>query len=353
MLVVILGDIHIGVRNDSAVFNELQRKFYTEVLFPYMEEHKLDTIVQLGDMFDRRKYINFNSLNLAKDYLFDPMLKKNITCHTLVGNHDIAFRNTLSVNSQRLLLGGYPNVIVHDKPCTIDFDGLPIDLIPWICEENTQEISDFITESKSSFCAGHFELAGFEMDRNNWCREGQDPATLSKYELVIAGHFHHRSRKSNILYAGVPIEHTWADWNDPKGFHVLDTDTRELEFIKNPHTIYVKISYNDDDLFFDDVQKKDFSEYTGKYVKVVTIKKNNAFLFETFMDNLSKANPVDITTVEDFTDDNLPGSEDDIDQADDTMAIIDKVVDALEIDLQKDKLKSIIKEIYTEALAVE
>lgn len=359
MKICILGDTHFGLRNDSIAFSDLSRKFYSEVFFPYLEKHGISTVIQLGDLFDRRKYINFNTLANAKDCFFKPLEDMGVTLYTLLGNHDIFYRNTLAVNSPQLLLGEFPHIHIIDKPVTITFQdlkidpkmfsSLEIDLIPWICDENMAEILEFVDKSRSPFCCAHLELAGFEMDRNNWCHEGMDMKLFSKYEQVISGHFHHKSQNGNILYAGVPYEMTWADWNDPKGFHVLDTTTRELGFIENPHTIYVKINYNDDDLYFDEVQKRDFSEYTGKYVKVVTIKKTNAFLFETFMDALAKANPIDITTVEDFTDSDITASPDDIDQADDTMSIIDKVVDGLEIDLQKPRLKSILREVYIEA----
>lgn len=355
MKIAILGDTHFGMRNDSAVFNELARKFYTDVFFPYLEQHGIGSVIQLGDLFDRRKFINFNILASAKGYFFDPLAAKGIDLYMLIGNHDIFYRNTLKVNSPNLLLPEYSNIRVIDKPSQIFFTGMSVDVIPWICEENEKEVAEFINNSKNTFCFGHFELAGFEMDRGNFCHEGMDMGILSKYEQVISGHFHHKSSKGNILYTGVPYQMTWADWNDPKGFHVFDTETREIEFIQNPHEIYVKIGYNDDNLFFDEVQNGDYSAFTGKYVKVVVEKKSNSFLFETLIEALNKANPIDVTIVEDFTDISLIDANGDgvIDQADDTLAIIDKVVEGMEIDLQKPRLKSILREVYNEALASE
>jgi DNA repair exonuclease SbcCD nuclease subunit len=349
----ILGDTHFGLRNDSVAFNDLARKFYSETFIPYLKEHKIKTVIQLGDLFDRRKYINFNSLAQAKEYFFDPLAEAKITLFTLIGNHDIFYRNTLKVNSTSLVLGEYDNVRIISEPISAIIHGLQVDIIPWICEENEKEIMDFVANTSSDICFSHLELSGFEMDRGNWCHEGMDSVRFNRYEQVISGHFHHKSQKGNILYAGAPMEMTWADWNDPKGFHIFDTKTREMKFIQNPHTIYTKINYDDDDLYLDEVQSKDFSEYTGKYVKVIVIKKGNAFLFETFMDNLNKANPIDVTIVEDFTDSDTPLNAEDINQADDTMSIIDKVVDGLEIDLQKPRLKSILRQVYTEASIIE
>jgi len=305
--------------------------------------------------FLARKYINFNTLASAKQYFFDELKRRDVRLYALLGNHDIFYRNTLKINSPSLLLSEYDNIHLIDEPVQIQFRNLVADLIPWICEENEKEVSEFIENSKSDICFGHFELAGFEMDRGNFCHGGMDAALLSKYERVISGHFHHKSERGNITYTGVPYQMTWADWNDPKGFHALDTETRELEFIPNPHEIYMKIAYNDDNLFFDEVANGDYSAFTGKYLKVVVEKKSNSFLFETLIEAINKANPIDVTIVEDFSDTSLIDANGDgvIDQADDTMAIIDKVVETMEIDLQKPRLKSILREVYNEALAVE
>lgn len=353
MKIAILGDTHFGMRNDSAVFNELARKFYTEVFFPYCRQHGIGTVVQLGDLFDRRKYINFNTLASAKDYFFNPLEKDGMTLYALIGNHDIFYRNTLSINSPSLVLQEYQNIHLIDRPASIPFDSLTVDIIPWICEENEKEILEFVENSKNGWCFGHLELQGFEMDRNNFCYHGMDASTFAKYEQVISGHFHHKSQRDNILYTGVPYQMTWADWNDPKGFHVLDTETRKLEFVQNPHEIYTKILYNDDDLYFDEVQNNDYSAFTGKYVKVVVEKKNNGFLFETLIECLTKANPYDVTIVEDFSDAAIIEEGETIDQADDTLSIIDKVVEGLEVELEKPKLKSVLRDVYNEALALE
>jgi DNA repair exonuclease SbcCD nuclease subunit len=180
-----------------------------------------------------------------------------------------------------------------------------------------------------------------------------EASMFGKYEQVLSGHFHHKSARDNILYTGVPYQMTWADWNDPKGFHVLDTETRELEFIRNPHEIYVKIGYNDDDLYFDEVQNNDYSAFTGKYVKVIVEKKSNSFLFETLIECLTKANPHDVTIVEDFSDASILDEGEAIDQADDTLSIIDKVVEGMEVELDKPKLKGVLRGIYNDALALE
>jgi len=351
MKVCILGDTHFGARGDSLDFHKHFQKFYDEVFFPYLKENNITTIVQMGDLFDRRKYINFNSLYLSRKYFFDVCVSNGITLHTLIGNHDVAFKNTLDVNSPSLVVNGYNNIKVYQEFTTINFDGLDIDIVPWICDENESEIFEKIKNSKSEICLGHFEIAGFEMDRGNVCDTGIDKKTLSRYDVVLSGHFHHKSSDSNITYVGTPYEMTWADYSDAKGFHIFDTETREMEFVKNPFTMFNKVLYDDGVTDFEHWKAFDFSSLKESYVKVVVINKQNPYLFDFVVDNLYKSGCSDISIVEDFTDVTI--DDDIVDQAEDTMTILSKYIDALELDVENDKLKKLMRELYVEALNTE
>lgn len=352
MKIAILGDTHFGLRNDNQIFANAYSRFYNQTFFPHLKENDITCVIQLGDLFDRRKYINFQTLAHARESFFD-FFKRNpmIQFHTLLGNHDIYFKNTLSVNSPVLLLNDL-DIHIHAQPKTVDFDGVKFDFIPWMCDDNYDDVMKFIRESNSEFCFGHFELQGFEMDAGNFCFDGMNSDVLKRYELVMSGHFHHRSQKNNILYVGSPGEMTWADYNDPRGFHIFDTNTREIEFIENPFTMFRKYVYNDEDMYLDDVNKLDYMQYQNKYVKVVVSKKTNPFLFDTFIDTLIKSAPADLTIVEDFSEVTVDELHE-VDQADDTSTILEKYIDNVDIDLNKSKLKGIIREIYTEALIVE
>ena len=353
MKIAILGDTHHGMRGDSIPFHNLYRRFYEETFFPYLKKHNIDVVFQMGDLFDRRKYIGFQTLALSRKYFFDPMRDAGIKFYTLLGNHDIAFKNTLEVNSPQLLLQEYKNITIVDKAYTQDFDGTKVDVIPWICVENEQEINQFIKDSKSQICFGHFELAGFEMDRGNICHEGMKDDQLKKYELVLSGHFHHRSYNGHIFYVGTPGEMTWADYNDKRGFHIFDTDTREMEFIENPFKMFHKIVYDDKLESLESVTNKDFSLFKNSIIKVIVINKTNPVLYDMFLDNLYKASPLDITVVEDHTDYSEISDDDIVDQSDDTLTILDKVIDTLEFDVEKTKLKALMHEIYFEAQNLE
>ena len=349
MKIAILGDTHFGMRGDSIAFHNHYREFYLNIFFPYLVQHGITTVFQLGDLFDRRKYISFQSLALSRRYFFDQFVKHNIQLHTLIGNHDITFKNTLEINSPDLLLRDYKDhVTIYEEAA--QWNG--IDIIPWICKDNEQDISEFIQESKNQVCFGHFELVGYEMDRGNICHEGMDPQVLSKYDLVLSGHFHHKSNSGSIVYVGTPGEMTWADYNDERGFHIFDTETRQLEFIKNPYSMFYKINYNDDKMFYNDIIEADYSHLAGKYVKLVIEKRNNTFLFDTLIDALTKVAPLEVSVVEDFTE--ITENVDvDIDQAEDTITILDKYVDGLTLPVDSGKIKNVLRDVYFEAMSVD
>ena len=241
--IALVTDTHFGARSDSIPFDNFFRRFYEEIFFPEIDKRGIRTIVHLGDCFDRLKYINFNTLSSCRNYFFDEIKKRDIELHMIVGNHDTFFKNTNDVNSPRLLLKDYEfNVI--DTPSELVFDdGSKIFMMPWICTDNYNQSMEAIKTTDAQVLFGHFEIAGFQMYKGHENDEGFDPKIFEKFDTVCSGHFHHRSSNGNINYLGNPYELTWADFEDPRGFHIFDTSERSLDFIHNPFTIFSKIYY--------------------------------------------------------------------------------------------------------------
>ena len=168
----------------------------------------------------------------------------------------------------------------------------------------------------------------------------------------MSGHFHHKSDNGTIYYLGAPYEITWSDYQDPRGFHVFDTDTRELEHIRNPYRMFHKIFYDDEDKEFEDVVGHDFSSYEGTCVKVVVKNKTNPYWFDIMYDKLEKCNPLNISIVEDFIEHTID-DDDLIDQAEDTMTILNKYIEGMEISSNKETLQTLLNTLYNEAITME
>jgi hypothetical protein len=147
---------------------------------------------------------------------------------------------------------------------------------------------------------------------------------------------------------------TWSDYNDPRGFVIFDTQTREQEFVKNPYRMFHKLNYKDEvEHFAEQYRTFDYSIYEGSYVKVVVVNKTNPFLFDLVIDNLYKAGVADISIVEDFTDAAIITDDELVDQTEDTVTILAKYIDNLTLNVDNDKLKGLMRELYVEALNTE
>lgn len=351
MKIALITDQHFGARNDSIQFHNYFEKFYNEFFFPYLEEQGIDTIIELGDIFDRRKYINYYSLDRCKSYWFDPIRDKGINLHCIVGNHDIYFKNTNRVNSPNLLLQEYPELKVYDSPEVVNFDGLDILMMPWINNENYEESVKMIEETSATIMMGHLEFKGFEMYRGAVNDHGLDHKMFRKFDMVMSGHFHHKSSKDNIHYLGSPYEMTWSDYDDPRGFHIFDTDKKEFTYVQNPYIIFHKVFYDDVTMSEDDIMNKSY-DISNSYVKVVVKNKENPYLFDLFVDRLNSYEPAHIQIVEDNFNLNLEDENDIVDEAEDTITIIKKYIGNLNISDSK-PLERLFSDLYQDALSIE
>ena len=285
---------------------------------------------------------------------FDKLAELGIEVHMLAGNHDTYFKNTNDVNSVDLLLREYGNINVIDHPVNIYVGPHKVCMMPWICPENYEDSMETIKETDAEICMGHFEIAGFAMHRGMPSEEGLNRGLFRKFTHTFSGHYHHKSNASDIYYLGNPYELTWQDYGDDRGFHIFDFGSKELIFIKNPNVMFHRIVYDDKVETIQEVLEKDLSKFAGSYVKVVAVNKTNPYLFDQFMNKLYMVNPLDITIIEDALDLTEGVEDDKIDEAEDTITIINKYVDALENSgIDNTKLKTMLKELYVEALNLE
>lgn len=347
MQTIILTDLHFGARSDSTHFDKFFETFYRDTFFPYVDSLGISSVVLLGDIFDRRKYINFNILKNCKRYFFDELKKRAIHTTIIAGNHDVYFKNTNDVNSLSLLLCEYDNIEIHTSSSETVLGNTRVLLVPWITNDNYSDALRQINDTSATVCFGHFEIAGFQMYRGQPNDHGLDKAIFDRFNLVCSGHFHHRSSEGPVHYLGNPYEITWADWDDPRGFHIFDTDTLELTFVENPHRMFHKITYDDTKK-----QKFDYAQYEGKHVKVVVLEKNDFYAFDQFLDSLYKVNPLEVKIIEDFEEFETATVDESV-NVEDTVSLLGHYVEAIETDMDKNKIKATLKSLYIEALQAD
>ena len=340
MRTALISDTHYGARKGSKLFHDYFELFYKNVFFPTLEQYGITTVIHMGDAFDSRKSIDYQSLEWAKRVVFEPL--KNYCVHMVVGNHDSYYKNTNNTNSPQLLLKDYPNIQTYSSPTEIKVGNLDVLLLPWICKENEEKSLKMIKKTKAKVAMGHLELHGFRINRQIIMEHGLEANLFSNFKKVFSGHYHTRSDNGTVFYTGNPYEIYWTDVNDTRGFTIFDTETLEHTYINNPYKMFHNIYYEDTNY-----QTFDTSEYENKIVKVIVRKKSDTKEFEKFIDKLYASNIAELSIVENF--DVQESVEFEVFESEDTISILNRYIREAEINLDKSVIQKMMQEIYQEA----
>ena len=347
MKIALINDTHWGARNDSPAFIDYFNRFYNEIFFPYLQQNNINTIVHLGDVVDRRKFINHNTAHNFKLNFWDKIDLLNIDTHVIIGNHDTYYKNTNEINALQNLNISF-NTKVYTSCETVNFDGLDILFIPWICDANMEDSLHNIDKSTAQIVMGHLEIKGFEMHKGHLNEQGLDKDLFKRFEKVITGHFHKKSDDGQVYYLGCPYQIMWSDYNCPKGFHIFDTATRELTKVPNPLIMFKKFIYDDKK---EDYSKKDLSDYENTYVKLFISQKTDSDMFDKLLDRFhNEINAYEINVIEDLSSDiNSTVKENILEQGEDTLTFLGNYIDQVDTTLDRAKLKTFAKQLYVEA----
>lgn len=355
MKLVIITDTHFGCRSDNTNLLDHQKIFYNDVFFPYLKKNNITTVCHLGDIVDRRKYINFNTLDrMHKDFL-KPLSESTEEVVMISGNHDVYYKNNNNLNSIDNLIRGqsdYKNFKIHTTlPIEYTFkDKTQALLLPWICQDNEKESMEAIKKSKSPICMAHLQLIGFEMHKGSFAEEGLTKETFDKFSTVLTGHFHHKSDYDNIHYLGCPYQMNWGDYADTKGFHVFDTVSQELTFIPNPYSLFHKIEYDDKNIDLEGIMSLDFSKYKKSFIRIVVKNKNNPYWFDMFSEKIEQEEPLSIQVIEDMGNLAFDGEETDLIHVEDTITLLSNYCNQIGVNENiKPKLNELLQSLYNEA----
>lgn len=345
MKIALINDVHVGGRSDSEDIARHQARFFSDQFFPYLKKNSIKNIMILGDLFERRKFINFKTLAHGKESLFDPASRMDVHVDVLLGNHDCYHGNTNELNAPALLLKSYPNVTLLDAhtPSELEIGGTHIGLVPWMSSVNWDDCIDFIRNSRVKYLFGHFDINGFEMAPGHFCTKGMEQSMFDKYDMVLSGHYHKKASVGNIHYLGTQYDMDWSDYGNPKGFHVFDTESGELEFIENPNKIFTKIYWNDG-------TETSAESCSGKFTKLVVESRGDEYLYQQFVEKLLSNNPIDLKIVESAIAVESQ-TEEDV-RLLSTLELMNKFVSTIEAeDSEKQRATEILASLYSEVVS--
>jgi len=345
MKIAIITDQHLDGRKGSLAFWNYFQKFYDEIFFPTLEKEGVDLVLDLGDTFDNRKTMDFNTFARIKTNYFDRLKKYSV--YMILGNHTTYYKNTSHINSPELLLEQYDNIRIFSEPYECSFGSKNFLLLPWINSANAENSEWFIKNSNADICCGHLEIDGFEVTPGMLFGGGRSAKDFSRFERVWSGHFHHKSKKGNIQYLGNPYQMFWNDYKDTRGFHIYDTETDKLKFIKNPFEIFQKVFYNDNE---NDYSNYDTNALKDSFVKIIVEEKTDYIQFENFIEQVYFSGAYDVKIVETLVD---TDTVDDVDlNVKDTLTLLSEYIDEIDLSVDKGDLKKVMQSLYIESCEV-
>ncbi len=345
--VAVISDIHFGARSENVNYTEYQKNFF-EFFFKVIDEEGITEILNLGDVFDRRKFVNFQTLRNMKKFYYDQLASRGLNEHFLIGNHDTYFKSTNDINSPSLILTPYIKNLIWKEPKILNILGEQILFVPWISSDNKDICLEYLSNASTKIIVGHFEINGFEMNKGVYCDHGIEPNIFEKFDLVLSGHFHQKSSGPNrrINYVGSPFEMNWGDYGEDRGFHLLDLSSKELTFIKNPFTLFKAISSEEI------TDRTDYNFYRNSFVKVIVNSKTSPKKIDLIREKMMLAGVADLKLIEELpvTDEQLRLNVNLVD----TLSMIHEHIDNDDmITIDKNSLKIFISEVYKDAMDVE
>lgn len=241
MKILLLSDIHFGVKKNSEFFLNVIKEFFDNMVIPTIEKYNVEEVWILGDLFEDKFQIDVLIENTAINIMQKILSKfKNLKIFILCGNHDIYYKNSLKISSLKSFekinkrLTVIKDVIEHENGCKIL-------AVPWLIHgsKNWTEFKRITSEYEESnikkydLCFGHFEISGFEMRKGLLNEDGLTQSIFDAFQDVYSGHFHIRGKQKNIQYLGSPYEINWNDYGTEKGVTIYDTEKRKEIFIEN------------------------------------------------------------------------------------------------------------------------
>lgn len=340
MSIALITDQHFQARKTSKQFHDYFLEFYNNVFFPYLEKNNIKTLIDLGDTFDNRNFLDPTAIDWAKRNYYDRLRELNIDHHVIVGNHTSKLKNTNKISSVDLILREYDNITIYKETTEVVLHDLQILFIPWINKENEAETIQKIQNSKATVAMGHLELNGFVPYVGHVMEDGRSSDVFHKFKKVFSGHYHTRSDNGKIYYIGNPYELYFNDVDDERGFAIFSPETLDHHYVNNPFRMHYQIYYEGGSDFVLS------QELTNKIVKVIVRRIDDFTHFEDYISELNKLQPLELKIIQAVQ--AIDVQEFETVESEDTISVLHRYVDEFDNDYDKSRIKGILNTLYQE-----
>ena len=226
---IVIGDTHFGVKNNSMIWLKHQMNGFDEIISYLKESRKTfdtTTIIHVGDLFDSRSSINpiiYKHVSLKLKELNDILGDNKM--YIIGGNHDYYYPNETKHNFTGIqMLPKYANIeyitnsfLKHDKYV----------MIPWFEFHNIDTLKNILKQiQKDDIIFTHTDPLHLDENLYN---------IIKSYKLVT-GHIHtpqviSEYNKIHQVITGASFPIDFRDTNSARGFwNIVDSDLNTLDF---------------------------------------------------------------------------------------------------------------------------
>jgi DNA repair exonuclease SbcCD nuclease subunit len=204
----------------------------------YCFNNHIEDVFFCGDLFHTHGKVDAACLQVAST-LFSKLDSFGIRSVTLVGNHDIADKAGV-INSLAWLRGYKFNILVDEPyiyPGKFKFVALSY-------TENKETLQKFLSDvPPDHFVFMHQGVSGVPVGSDFVIpNEILTPDMIpSHVKHAFTGHYHtHKKVSDKLTIVGAPMQHTWADCGEDRGWLVVDSETGEYERVLSKAPRFVK-----------------------------------------------------------------------------------------------------------------
>jgi hypothetical protein len=146
----------------------------------------------------------------------------------------------------------------------------------------------------------------------------------------------------------------WSDYDDPRGFHIFDSDKRTLEYVQNPFHLFHRVLYDDSNSDMESLLHRDLTYLQNCYVKLVVKSKSNPYWFDLFVEKIEKLGVADLQIIEDVGELEF-SAEEELAQVETTISLIKRYTATFMQDKgekELSELNGLMTSLYDEALSL-
>jgi len=289
--VFMLSDTHLGLRSNNVEWLKIIESYFFDFFIPLCKkEYKEgDILFHLGDVFDNRQTLGLFAQNLAIR-IFEELGKIFPEIHIIVGNHDVARKNTNDITSIECLKY-IPNVRIYKEPKVLNIQGKKCLLMPWR-KDKEHEIETISQYPDVAYIFCHSEVNGLRMNSNPKIKSehANDVKIFKNFKKIYSGHIHYSQIKNNFVLVGNPYEMTRSDSGNRKGIFILDLEKEEEIFFENNYSPkFLKMNIISIlEMSLDDIRDKIKNNFIDIYIPSELLTKYNFGYFLNLLEGYSR-----------------------------------------------------------------